>query len=254
VTVPAGRVAVVTGGGQGIGLATARRLSAVGHRVALVGRDGAKLEAAAARLSAETLCVAADVTDAGQVLRLFDTVERAWGTVGILVANAGSSLAAPVVDTTDEQWQQMLDANLTSPFRCVRRALPGMLDAGYGRIVVVASVVAKRGERQVAAYTASKHGVLGLVRAVADETARYGVTTNAVCPGYVDSPMTDATVAEMSTRLGRTEDDARALLARRQPIGRLVDPDEVAAAVLACVDNAAINGQGINVDGGAVQS
>jgi 3-hydroxybutyrate dehydrogenase len=254
VTGPAGRVAVVTGGGQGIGLATARRLSAVGHRVALVGRDGAKLEAAAARLSAETLCVAADVTDAGQVLRLFDTVERAWGTVGILVANAGSSLAAPVVDTTDEQWQQMLDANLTSPFRCVRRALPGMLDAGYGRIVVVASVVAKRGERQVAAYTASKHGVLGLVRAVADETARYGVTTNAVCPGYVDSPMTDATVAEMSTRLGRTEDDARALLARRQPIGRLVDPDEVAAAVLACVDNAAINGQGINVDGGAVQS
>jgi 3-hydroxybutyrate dehydrogenase len=254
VTVPAGRVAVVTGGGQGIGLATARRLSAVGHRVALVGRDGAKLEAAATRLSAETLCVAADVTDAGQVLRLFDTVERAWGTVGILVANAGSSLAAPVVDTTDEQWQQMLDANLTSPFRCVRRALPGMLDAGYGRIVVVASVVAKRGERQVAAYTASKHGVLGLVRAVADETARYGVTANAVCPGYVDSPMTDATVAEMSTRLGRTEDDARALLARRQPIGRLVDPDEVAAAVLACVDNAAINGQGINVDGGAVQS
>jgi 3-hydroxybutyrate dehydrogenase len=247
-------VAVVTGAGQGIGLATARRLAGAGHRVALVGRDEAKLEAAAAGLPGTTLTVRADLTDAGAALGLFDTVERAWGPVGILVANAGSSLAASVVDTTDEQWQQMLEANLTSPFRCVRRVLPGMLEAGYGRIVVVASVVAKRGERQVAAYTASKHGVLGLVRAVADETARHGVTANAVCPGYVDTPMTDATVAELSARLGRSEDDARRLLARRQPIGRLVDPDEVAAAVLACVDNAAINGQGINVDGGAVQS
>jgi 3-hydroxybutyrate dehydrogenase len=248
------RVALVTGAGQGIGLATARRLAVAGHRVALVGRDEAKLEAAATGLPGTTLTVRADLTDAGAVLGLFDTVEQTWGPVGILVANAGSSLAASVVDTTDEQWQQMLEANLTSPFRCVRRVLPGMLGAGYGRIVVVASVVAKRGERQVAAYTASKHGVLGLVRAVAEETARHGVTANAVCPGYVDTPMTDATVAEMSTRLGRTEDDARRLLARRQPIGRLVDPDEVAAAVLACVDNAAINGQGINVDGGAVQS
>ncbi|HEX5563264.1 MAG TPA: SDR family NAD(P)-dependent oxidoreductase [Nocardioidaceae bacterium] len=248
------RVAVVTGAGQGIGLATARRLAAAGHRVALVGRDEARLEAAAAGLPGRPLCVAADVTDAGAVLGLFDTVERAWGPVGILVANAGGSLAAPVVDTTDEQWQQMLEVNLTAPFRCVRRVLPGMLEAGYGRIVVVASVVAKRGERQVAAYTASKHGVLGLVRAVADETARHGVTANAVCPGYVDTPMTDATVAQISARLGGTVEDARRLLAGRQPIGRLVDPDEVAAAVLACVDNAAINGQGINVDGGAVQS
>jgi NAD(P)-dependent dehydrogenase (short-subunit alcohol dehydrogenase family) len=115
-------------------------------------------------------------------------------------------------------------------------------------------VVAKRGERQVAAYSASKHGVLGLVRAAADEVARTGVTVNAVCPGYVDTPMTDATVAAMSGRMDIGVPEARALLARRQPIGRLVDPDEVAAAVLACVDNAAITGQGINVDGGTVQS
>jgi NAD(P)-dependent dehydrogenase (short-subunit alcohol dehydrogenase family) len=106
----------------------------------------------------------------------------------------------------------------------------------------------------IAAYTASKHGVLGLVRAAADELARTGVTVNAVCPGYVDTPMTDATVATMGERLVKGADEARALLARRQPIGRLIDPDEVAAAVLACVDNAAITGQGINVDGGAVQS
>jgi NAD(P)-dependent dehydrogenase (short-subunit alcohol dehydrogenase family) len=247
-------VAIVTGAGQGIGLATARRLVEAGHRTALVGRTLAKLEAAAARIDGPTLCVEADLTVPGQVEDLFSTVERAWGPAEVLVANAGSALAAPITETSDEQWQQMLDTNLTAPFRCIRRALPPMLEAGRGRIVVIASVVAKRGERLVGAYTASKHGVLGLVRAVADEVARHGVTANAVCPGYVDTPMTDATVAAIAQRTGRSEAEARAVLERRQPNHRLVQPDEVAAAVLACVQNGAINGQGINVDGGAVQS
>jgi len=118
----------------------------------------------------------------------------------------------------------------------------------------VASVVAKRGEAQVAAYTAAKHGVLGLVRAAAAEVARTGVTVNAVCPGYVDTPMTDATVAALAARSGRSLDEARAVLARRQPIGRLVAPEEVAEAVAFCLVNGAVTGQGINVDGGAVQS
>ncbi|WP_214403535.1 SDR family NAD(P)-dependent oxidoreductase [Pseudonocardia lacus] len=246
-------VAVVTGAGQGIGRAVALRLAAAGHDVALVGRDTAKLDAVAAELGG-ALCVPADLTDAGAADHVFGTVERERGPVGVLVANAGTGLAAPLAETTDEQWQAMLEVNLTAPFRCIRRAVPAMAAAGWGRIVVVASVVAKRGERQVAAYSASKHGVLGLVRAAADELARTGVTVNAVCPGYVDTPMTDATVATMGERLGKDPAEARALLARRQPIGRLIDPDEVAAAVLACVDNAAITGQGINVDGGAVQS
>jgi NAD(P)-dependent dehydrogenase (short-subunit alcohol dehydrogenase family) len=129
-----------------------------------------------------------------------------------------------------------------------------MVERGWGRVVVVASVVAKRGESRVAAYTASKHGVLGLVRAAAAEYARTGVTVNAVCPGYVDTPMTDDTVRQIAERTGGTPDEARELLARRQPIGRLVEPAEVAQAVLACVANGAINGQGVNVDGGAVQS
>jgi NAD(P)-dependent dehydrogenase (short-subunit alcohol dehydrogenase family) len=118
----------------------------------------------------------------------------------------------------------------------------------------VASVVAKRGEAQVAAYTAAKHGALGLVRAAAAEVARSGVTVNAVCPGYVDTPMTEGTVEAVAARSGRTADEARAVLARRQPIGRLVDPGEVADAVLFCVGNAAVTGQGVNVDGGTVQS
>jgi 3-hydroxybutyrate dehydrogenase len=247
-------VAVVTGAGQGVGRAVALRLAAAGHRVVLVGRDLTKLDSVAAEIGSEPLCVPADLTDPDEVLRVFAHVEETWGPAATLVANAGTSLSAPVVETTDEQWQQMLDSNLTAPFRCIRRALPSMVESGSGRIVVIASVAAKRGERQVAAYSASKHGVLGLVRAVADEVARTGVTANAVCPGYVDTPMTDQTLEAMSRRLGISVDEARSKLARRQPIGRLVTADEVASAVLACVDNGAINGQGINVDGGAVQS
>lgn len=251
---PGRPVAVVTGAGQGVGLATAQRLAVTGHRTVLVGRDRAKLERAAAEVAGPTLCVPADLTVPEQVESAFDRVEQEWGPAEVLVANAGTSLAASITTTTDAQWQQMIESNLTAPFRCIRRALPPMLAAGHGRIVVIASVVAKRGERQVSAYTASKHGVLGLVRAVADEVASSGVTANAVCPGYVDTPMTDATVAAIAARGGMSEDAARALLERRQPIRRLVRPDEVAAAVLACVENGAINGQGINVDGGAVQS
>ncbi len=247
-------VAIITGAGQGIGLATARQLSEAGYHTVLVGRDRAKLDKAAAEIAGPTLCVEADLTVPEQVEALFTGVEGTWGHAEVLVANAGTSLAAPITRTTDEQWQQMLESNLTAPFRCIRRALPPMIAARHGRIVVVASVVAKRGERLVSAYTASKHGVLGLVRAVADEVARHGVTANAVCPGYVDTPMTDATVTAIADRMGTSLEEARGVLERRQPIHRLVRPDEVALAVLSCVQNGAINGQGINVDGGAVQS
>ena len=249
-----GKIAVVTGAGQGVGRAIAIELSSAGHRVVLVGRTLDKLKSVAAELPGEALSLAADLTDPEAVDQLFETIEDAWGHAEILVANAGSSLAAPLTKTTDAQWQQMLDSNLTAPFRCLRRALPPMIEQRWGRIVVIASVAAKRGERQVSAYSASKHGVLGLVRSAADEVARDGVTVNAVCPGYVNTPMTDQTLAAMEERLDISHPEATRLLTRRQPIGRLIEPPEVAAAVLACIDNGAINGQGINVDGGAVQS
>ena len=249
-----GKIAVVTGAGQGVGRAIAIELSSAGHRVVLVGRTLDKLKSVAAELRGETLSLTADLTDPEAVDQLFETIENTWGNAEILVANAGSSLAAPLTKTTDAQWQQMLDSNLTAPFRCLRRALPPMIEKRWGRIVVIASVVAKRGERQVSAYSASKHGVLGLVRSAADEVARDGVTVNAVCPGYVNTPMTDQTLAAMEERLDISHPEATRLLTRRQPIGRLIEPPEVAAAVLACIDNGAINGQGINVDGGAVQS
>ena len=247
------RTCLVTGDSRGIGAAIATRLSADGHRVALLGRDAGALEAVAGSLSS-SLVVPADVTDAAAVDAAVARVESEWGPVEVLVSNAGTGFAAPLVETSDDDWARMLELNLSAPFRLVRRVLPAMTERGWGRIVVVASVVAKRGESQVAAYTAAKHGVLGLVRAAAAEVARTGVTVNAVCPGYVDTPMTDETVAAVAARTGRTEDEARAVLARRQPIGRLVDPAEVAEAVAFCLVNGAVTGQGINVDGGAVQS
>jgi len=230
------------------------RLSAAGHRVALTARTDADLDETATECTGETLVLPADITSGEAIEGLFDEVEKRWGGVEVLVANAGAGTSAPLARTTDEQWARMLDLNLTAPFRCIRRAVPGMVERGHGRIVVVASTAAKVGEPYISAYTASKHGILGVVRSAAAELARTGVTVNAVCPGYVATPMTEGTVAEIAEKTGRTPEEARAILAAKQPNGRLVTPEEVADAVLLCVTNAALNGQGINVDGGGVQS
>lgn len=248
------RVALVTGAGRGIGRAVAEQLSGSGLKVALTARNETELAETAARCAGESLVIPADLTEPDAVGSVFEAVEDAWGVVDVLVANAGAGTSAPLASTTDEQWQRMLDLNLTAPFRCMRRAVPAMVDRGAGRIVVVASVAAKVGEPYIAAYTASKHGVLGLVRSAASELAATGVTVNAVCPGYVDTPMTDATVLGIAEKTGRAAEDARSVLERKQPIGRLIRPEEVADAVSFCVRNGGMTGQGLNVDGGAVQS
>lgn len=248
------RICVVTGGSRGIGAAVAADLSAAGHRVVLAARDREALEGAASSLPGPTLTVDVDLCAPGAVEELFGRVEAAWGPAEVLVAAAGAGASAKLTETTDELWERQLALNLTAPFRCVRRAVPAMRAAGWGRIVVVASVAAKVGAPYVAAYTAAKHGVLGLVRSAAAELAGSGVTVNAVCPGYVDTPMTDATVAAIAARTGRSEEQARAALARMQPIGRLIRPGEVAAVVRLLLENEALSGQGITVDGGGVQS
>ncbi len=244
------RVALVTGAGRGIGRAIAERLSSAGFAVALTARSADQLAETAAACGGPTMVRAADITEAGAVERLFDEVEETWGQVEVLVANAGAGVSARVSRTTDEDWERMLDLNLTAPFRCVRRAVPPMLERGSGRIVIIASIASKIGEPYIAAYTASKHGVLGLVRSAAAELTGTGVTINAICPGYVDTPMTDATVAGIASRTGRTEAKARAILAAKQPSGRLITPDEVADAVWTCVEDESVNGQGIDVLGG----
>ncbi len=248
------RTALITGAGRGIGRTIAIRLSAAGHRVGLTARNVAELDETAAQCQGPALVAPADITGAGAVDSVFAAVESTFGPVEILVANAGAGTSAPLHRVTDAEWQRIIDLNLTAPFRCLRRAVPAMTKAGYGRIVVMASVASKRGEPYIAAYTAAKHGVLGLVRSAAAELARTGVTVNAVCPAYVDTPMTDGTVATIVERTGRTADEARGILADRQPIGRLITVDEVADAVLFCVTNPGVTGQGINVDGGAIQS
>jgi NAD(P)-dependent dehydrogenase (short-subunit alcohol dehydrogenase family) len=251
----AARRCLVTGAGRGIGAAVAHRLSAAGHSVTLTARSAEELAALAARLPGPSLVIPADLTDPAAADTLMSGVERAWGgPVEVLVLNAGAGSSAPLARTSDEDWARMLDLNLTAPFRLLRRALPGMVEQGWGRVVAVASIAAKRGDPYVSAYTASKHGLLGLVRSAAAEVASTGVTVNAVCPGYVDTPMTAGTVATISATTGRSRHEARETLARRQPIGRLIDPEEVADVVLLCLGSAAITGQGINVDGGTVQS
>lgn len=246
--------ALVTGAGRGIGRAAAVRLSAEGHRVALTSRSEDELRQTAALCAGETLVLPADITSASAIEEVFSAVEGTWSGVDVLVANAGAGLAAPLARTTDEQWAAMLDLNLTAPFRCIRRAVPGMVERRHGRIVVVASVAAKRGEPYISAYAASKHGILGVVRSAAAELAGKGVTVNAVCPGFVDTPMTERTVADIAAKTGRTPQEALAALKARQPNGRLVSVDEVVQAIWLCVTNPALNGQGINIDGGGVQS
>lgn len=249
-----GAVALVTGAGRGIGRAVAERLSREGLRVALTARSGHELAETADACIGPTLVLPRDLTDPAAPDDLVAEVTREWGAVEVLVANAGAGISARVEKTSDDDWLRMLDINLTAPFRCLRAVIPAMRATGAGRIVVIASIAAKSGDPYISAYTASKHGVLGLVRSAAAELATTGVTVNAVCPGYVDTPMTDATVTGIVELTGRSRDEARAILAGRQPTGRLVTPDEVAEVVWMCVTNGSVNGQGINVDGGAVQS
>ena len=197
------------------------------------------LRGVADSLPGESLVVPADLLDPAAIDAAFARVEEEWGPVEILVVNAGASMSAPLVRTTDEDWQRMLDLNLTAPFRCLRRALPAMTSAGFGRVVVIASVAGKVGSARIAAYTASKHGVLGLVRTAADGGRAHGRHRERRLPGYVDTPMTDESVANIAAGTGRSEDDARRILEDMQPIGRLVTVEEVASAVMLCVDNGA---------------
>jgi 3-hydroxybutyrate dehydrogenase len=248
------RTALITGAGRGIGRECAIALARAGYAVALTARSTDELDATAAECGDDTLVVAADITEPEAVERIFRATEDRFGSADVLVANAGAAVTGAFSKITDADWQHMLDLNLTAPFRCIRRALPPMVEAKWGRIVAIGSVASRQGAPYIAGYAAAKHGLLGLVRSVAAEVVKTGVTVNAVCPGFVDSPMTDASVAKIAETTGRTRAEARAILEARQPINRLITPTEVAAAVLFCVNSPSVTGQGINVDGGAVQS
>ncbi|OIQ83351.1 D-beta-hydroxybutyrate dehydrogenase [mine drainage metagenome] len=246
---------LVTGAGRGIGAAIVHRLAADGHSIALNARSGDQLSGVAATLSVPNLVLPADVTEPGSSKYLIDEIVSKWGGIDVLVLNAGAAVSASIENTDDEIWQEQLLLNLTAPFRLMREAVPVMKENGFGRIVVVASVAAKVGKPYVSAYTASKHGVLGLVRSAAAELAQTGITVNAVCPGYVDTQMTSESVEVIANKTGRPHGEILALLSEMQPVGRLIQPEEVAESVSFLIaDVGGITGQGINVDGGGAQS
>ncbi|WP_242395979.1 SDR family NAD(P)-dependent oxidoreductase [Anaeromyxobacter oryzisoli] len=250
-----GRVALVTGGGRGIGRAIALALAREGMHVAIAARTVPEIEAVAAEVAAlgrRTLFFPLDVSDRAALSRAPSVVAATLGPVDVLVNNAGMHTSGPVHRMDDASWDAVLAVNLTAPMLLCRACLPAMYERGFGRIVNVASVAGKIGIKYGAAYSASKHGLLGLTRSLALEAARKGVTVNAVCPSWTETQMLDEAVAAIAAATGRTEAEAREAILRANPLGRAALPEEVATAAVFLVKDAAVTGQAIHVDGGEV--
>jgi NAD(P)-dependent dehydrogenase (short-subunit alcohol dehydrogenase family) len=247
----AGRHALVTGGGTGIGAAIAMTLARAGALVTICGRRQQPLQTIAEG-SSNIRAMTADVTDETSVVKLYQQAEAVGEPIDIVVANAGMAESAPAHKTTLDLWTRMLNVNLTGAFLTVKPALAGMRERGHGRIVFIASTAGLKGYAYVAPYVAAKHGVIGLTRALAVETATTGITVNAVCPGFTDTPMLNESIRHIVETTKRDEADVRASLAKRNAQARFVQPKEVADVVLwLCSDAAAaVTGQAIAVSGG----
>jgi NAD(P)-dependent dehydrogenase (short-subunit alcohol dehydrogenase family) len=250
----AGRHALVTGAGRGIGAAIAARLVAEGARVTVLSRTQAEIDAVATRLGSAAQALTADVTQAEQTRRAFEQAAASFGPIDILVNNAGQARSGLLHKAPEELWHEMLSVNLTGVYHGIRAVLPGMLERGFGRIANIASTSGLRGYPYVAAYCAAKHGVIGLTRALALEVAQRGVTVNAVCPGFTETALIEDAIANIRKVTGRSAEAAREALTRTNPQGRLIEPAEVAHAVawLCLPGSESVTGQSIAVAGGEV--
>jgi len=246
----AGRHALITGGGTGIGAATAERLAAAGAKISLLCRRLEPLQSVAGKYGGAA--IPCDVTDSARIASAFDEARAANGPIELLIVNAGIAESAPFHKMTRESWDRIIATNLTAAFDCSRNAIGDLLKSDNGRLVFVASVASIRGVPYASHYAASKHGLLGLTRSLAAEYAKTNLTVNAVCPGYVDSPMTDQSVARVSEITGRSEGDARAAITNMNVNGRLVDPQAIANVIaMFCMPlSRDINGAAVTIDGG----
>jgi NAD(P)-dependent dehydrogenase (short-subunit alcohol dehydrogenase family) len=254
VGVLSGQSALVSGGGRGIGKAIALAFAAEGATVAVAARTRPELDEVAAACGPRAIALTLDVSDPAACQSSVARCESEWGKLDVLVNNAGIASSHKFTDLDAETWERTLAVNLSGPFHLTQAALPGMLERGSGSVIAIASILSKVGRPYTAAYAAAKHGLLGMMRACASEYSRRGVTFNCVCPGFVDTPMTEQTIANIMAKTGRSREDATSPLFT--PQGRLVQPDEVAAVcvLLASPAGRGITGQAINVDGGDIQS
>ncbi len=255
----ANRLAFITGGGRGIGRAIAIAFAREGASIIVAARTREQIEKVEAEINSaregSAFAVECDVAESESVKRAFvQASEKFHRAPDILVNNAGIVETAPFIKTDEAMWQRHLAVNLTGTYHCTRAALMAMVAAKWGRIINIASIAGKTGAPYVSAYTASKHGVLGLTRSLALEVAQLGITVNAICPGYVDTEMTARGIENIVARTGITKDDAANALAGMSPQNRMVTAEEVAAValLLASEEGRGINGQAINVDGGTV--
>jgi len=251
------RVVLVTGAGRGIGRAIALAFAARQSRVAVIGRTQKTLKAVAEEIrgrGAEALPRVCDVTEKPAVEKLRDEIGERFGPVQIVVNNAGIAPAAAFLEMPDKLWEEVLRVNLTGTYNCCKVFLGDMVAARWGRIINIASTTAKVAYSHVSAYTTSKHAVLGLTRALAVETAKLGVTVNAVCPGYVDTELTQRNALLIAQKRGKPPQEGLQIFAAASPQKRLIEPEEVAELTVMLASDAAkgITGQAINVDGGAV--